>query len=248
MGGFDTYCAICGCSLTGGVVGSTAPSALRRRRRIVARKREALERGDSEYGSDSESENDEDDQEKEEGEEEWFADQEDRSYDPELISEQGLEWLYESCCLGLNPEAQGDSKAFISGKSTSCENGCMEVEPGSDPNEPSQIGDTILYCFHAQDSGGIVVFPFHNCCLDILVQVLTGSKDLANVNKDVLYDAMSGLAERSGECLDLDYGSAEGRDQYWESVPGEEVSSLGWLSTLLLPKDLHDFDTAHSTV
>jgi hypothetical protein len=106
MGGFDTYCAICGSSLTGGDIGSNAPSALRRRRRIVTRKREARESGNPDPESEDEDIGEED---RDDGQE-WWPEDEDCSYDPDLVSEESLEWLVASRCLGVNPLASGESK------------------------------------------------------------------------------------------------------------------------------------------
>jgi hypothetical protein len=46
MGIFNTYCAICGCSLCGGIIGSNAPAVLRWRRTRVAQKLGERERGE----------------------------------------------------------------------------------------------------------------------------------------------------------------------------------------------------------
>jgi hypothetical protein len=102
MSSYDVYCAICGCSLVGGEMGSNAPGALRRRRAIVARTRAARERGDPDPESEDEDEREDDD--------DWWPEEEDRSYDPELVSEESLGWLTEGRCLGINPQASGDSK------------------------------------------------------------------------------------------------------------------------------------------
>ncbi|KAK3303774.1 uncharacterized protein B0T15DRAFT_541215 [Chaetomium strumarium] len=227
MGGFDTFCALCGCSLVGSEIGSTAPGALRRRERIVARKCEALERGDS--ISDMEDDEDEDDDkdredgaDEEDGEESWWPDTEDRSYDPRLVSWESLTWLSESCCLGVNPRAEGDSRAFISGKSVECDSGGIEVEMGDDPNQPPT--GTSLFCYSKQDQSGLLVFPFHYCCFNILAQVLTADDDTTKIDKDALFDTMAGLVKTHSVCLDIDYGSISGQDQRWESIPGEEFS------------------------
>ncbi|SPQ26221.1 9561db44-f022-46d9-829f-60848b735ce3 [Thermothielavioides terrestris] len=214
MSDFDTYCAICGGPLNEVKIGSTAPSHLRRRREIVARKRDALKRIDSHDGRGSQRKDKEDDvhdeehEESAEGEEEWFAGHEGKSYDPGLISRQGLAWLQEICCLGLNLEVNGES------------NFRNYLRNSDNP-----------------------AFPFHHGCLDILTQVLTGSTDAANLNKDALYDAMSGLHDVSkkwpiGQCLNLDYGNVEGRDRRWRSIPGEEFSVTDPAPTAELAKTL----------
>jgi len=102
-------CALCGGPLTAGVdtgsinIGSTAPGALRRRRRIVAQK---LEVQAARQHSDPAPE-DGDEMENSDDEEDWLAEDEDRSYDPELVSEDSLKWLSASRCLGSDCYAPG---------------------------------------------------------------------------------------------------------------------------------------------
>ncbi|KAK4236390.1 hypothetical protein C8A03DRAFT_16969 [Achaetomium macrosporum] len=214
MGGFDTFCALCGGSLVGAEIGSTAPSALRRRERVVARKCEALERGDSisdtedDEGEDVDEDGDDDEDGEEDGEEEWWPDTEDRSYDPRLVSWESLTWLSGSCCLGVNPQAEGDSR------------------------RPS---------YSKQDHSGLLVFPFHYCCFNILTQVLTGGNDTTKIDEDALFDTMARLVQTHSVCLDIDYGSISGQDQRWESIPGEEFSVTNPSSSPLITALLEQY-------
>lgn len=114
MGVFDYYCALCGVTLAYAQIGSNSPRALKRRRRRVERKREALDRGDA-YGSDSSSDADrcnggDGDEDNGEDGDDWSEECEDRSYDPGIVTEDGLDWLSTCCCLGFNPSAVGDIK------------------------------------------------------------------------------------------------------------------------------------------
>ncbi|KAK4103397.1 hypothetical protein N658DRAFT_557267 [Parathielavia hyrcaniae] len=188
MGGFGTFCALCGGSLVGG-----------------------------RYEEDEDDEEDDD-------EEEWSSDIEDysSSYDPLLVSQDSLAWLDESCCLGINPQAEGDARAFISGKAVDYDRGGVKVQLGSDSNQPPT--ETSLYCYRKQQLSGLLVFPFHNCCLDIFTQALTGVNNALKIDKDTLFDAMAALVNTHSACLALDYGSISGQEQYWESVPGEGFS------------------------
>lgn len=79
--------------------------------------------------------------------------------------------------------------------------------------------------FYVFEPGRVATFAFHDCCLEILTKATTGLEDAGNIDKDVLYNAMASLSlsEGSATCLDLDYGDFLGRDQCWESIPGEEV-------------------------
>ncbi|KAK4157424.1 hypothetical protein C8A00DRAFT_11764 [Chaetomidium leptoderma] len=185
---YEMCCAICGCSLVGGAIGSTAPSALRRRRRVVARNREARERGDA----DPEAECEVEDQENGEG---WHVEDEDHSYDPALVNHDSLRWLSESCCLGTH-----DYETRLDG----------DIE-----NYDTGHGD------------GIVVYPLHRCCLNILARVLTGSGNVAKIDKHVLYDTMeeANIDWEGARRLFLDYGiRANGQKEVWASIPGEEFA------------------------
>ncbi|KAH6842295.1 hypothetical protein B0I37DRAFT_407388 [Chaetomium sp. MPI-CAGE-AT-0009] len=215
MGCFDVYCAICGCSLVrGGDVGSTSPADLERRRRRVTQKRVELERGKPvNPGPDITVPI---------GEEAWHLENEAHSYDPTLVTRESLEWLTTSCCLGINPQAQGGPKAFISGgvEYYSCR--AAVVQAGSDPNEPPGIEHKGLSCYSLTDPAA---FPFHPCCLSILADVVTGSTDVTKIDKDALYNAMSELDHPYEACLRINYGNINNGDQTWGSIPGEEFAA-----------------------
>ncbi|KAH6617563.1 hypothetical protein F5144DRAFT_499211 [Chaetomium tenue] len=184
MGIFDTYCAICGCSLEGATIGSNAPSALRWRHARVARKRQERESG--EFDPDAYSDEEEVVEYGDDAVDEvWYPQDEGRSYDPTLVTLESMSWLEESYCLAVNPQAPGGpAYSFI----------------------------------------GPAAFPFHPCCFSILTDVLTGSTDVAKVDKDALYGAMSERVIHYRSFLELDYGEISGIDQTWESIAGEEFS------------------------
>jgi hypothetical protein len=50
---------------------------------------------------------------------------------------------------------------------------------------------------------------------------------VGKIDKEVLYDVVSELSLNNSDDLDLDYGHLFGREQYWEAIPGEEVSGYG---------------------
>jgi hypothetical protein len=92
---------------------------------------------------------------------------------------------------------------------------------------PEWLGSLTCTSYTRQDPHGLTVFPFHDCCLDILTEVLTSSKDVTEIDKDVLCDVMFELTTAPyATYLELDCGSVTGRDQRWESVPGEEVNMM----------------------
>lgn len=96
-----------------------------------------------------------------------------------------------------------------------------------------------------EDDAGylVVVFPFHACCLEILVWFLTGSTDVHTLNKDALYKALRDIV-RSHSGLHFDYGFGDdGHPQYWECNPGEEVNDPSSLCLLAM-----DIDTPFSSL
>lgn len=83
--------------------------------------------------------------------------------------------------------------------------------------------------FYVFEPDRVATFPFHDCCFEILTKAITGLEDAGNIDKDVLYNAMASRlpSKASATYLDLDYGDFLGRDQCWESIPGEEVCCPG---------------------
>ncbi|KAH6983919.1 hypothetical protein EDB80DRAFT_783222 [Ilyonectria destructans] len=236
MDEFDCYCAICGASITGGEIGSKEPDALAYRHRLVERRRRARELGEEEASS----EEDEGDDNEDDGHvESWWKDEEQRTYDPELVNENSIAWLFQVRCLGFNCLSAGNSRAFISGPGSYEDAGSLEVELGDDPNQPQS--PTMFNCYEAIEQGIEAVFPLHDCCLELLTECLTGAKDVSGLDKDVLYEAMFRLSGGYATSLSLDYGAISGQDQCWESISGEEFS----VSHPLQPNDfIHALSTA----
>lgn len=112
------------------------------------------------------------------------------------------------------------SRAFVSGPGDYSDYGGVQVEAGDDPNFTEQ---DIWSCYHDFDNQNGVVFPFHWCCYELLSKVLTGTDNVAKIDKDLLYSVMQELSVDYGKRLDLDYGNpGPAEEQFWESNPGEE--------------------------
>ncbi|GAB1320971.1 hypothetical protein MFIFM68171_11181 [Madurella fahalii] len=138
---------------------------------------------------------------------------EDTSYDPKLVRDKGLLWLGNARCSGINLQALGDLKA------SSTLTRAATWRPG--------ILTRISYGASYLPGRIFEDFPFHEPCINILSQVLTGTSDEANIDKETLYDAMYDLIDSYGTCLDIDHGNVTGRsgDLGWISVPGNELLS-----------------------
>ncbi|KAJ5369628.1 hypothetical protein N7509_014240 [Penicillium cosmopolitanum] len=202
---FDTFCAICSCSLHGGDIGSDVPHILKLRRGRVARRKYWLER---------ELPYDETEDEDEEGRQERKrymvqvldpgdellndTDEDDansvlsedyaHSYDPGILGADGLDWLSSTYGVGIDHRRSGPKSYSV-----------------SDLDDPP-------------------VFPFHWDCLQLLSRAITGSPDSDQLQKETLYRAMQDIGGFTR--LDLDYGDFHGDDQDWQNIPGEEVTVL----------------------
>lgn len=81
---------------------------------------------------------------------------------------------------------------------------------------------TLLTCC-SYGFSDLSAFPFHWCCFEILIRVLTGSTEIGQIDKDLLYHVMLGLSPQYSRYLEIDYGNLTGVEQFWDCVPGEEV-------------------------
>lgn len=107
MGEFDCYCALCSGPLYEVQIGSSSRARLNRRRRRVSKKLAAIEAGQSfdSFDSDSEHESDEEvDGEDGDGDDDddVYEQEERRSYDPEIATEERVGWVEDLRVLGVN--------------------------------------------------------------------------------------------------------------------------------------------------
>ncbi|KAF5011767.1 hypothetical protein FDECE_2134 [Fusarium decemcellulare] len=208
MGHFDCYCAICGALLYANAeIGSGQPHALKRRRELVQKRREGIVPSDEEIADESDHESEPNESE------DWDGDEEDRRYDPDLVSEASLAWLDDVSCLGHNALAVGEKRAFLADAYPY--NDCV------DPNEPAGM---MLTCYDTTNRDGPAVFPLHKTCYGMLEKVITSAKPSSSIDRDVLYDAMTRLSHALATSLDINYGKIWGQGHSWEPIPGEEFS------------------------
>lgn len=95
MGEWDTYCAICHGSTGTYDIGSSKPEALKRRREMARKYREAEEAGeDYKLGIED------DDEAPSYSDTDSFPDEGGR-YNPDLVSQESSSWIEETFCVGL---------------------------------------------------------------------------------------------------------------------------------------------------
>jgi hypothetical protein len=219
MGSWDCYCAICGGPHTGVEI-SPKPRSARFKRRLGKK----AENNSPEIDSDNETYDEYEarratgevsEDEEEIGEVE--SEDEEHSYDPEIVTQESVAWVGTLHVLGFNASSQS---AFLSGPGRYDDYGIAQAEPGSDPNfDPNMV----LCCYYNQDHAD-PVFPFHWCCWDVLVRCLARRTNGSSVAKESIYNLMYDLTLPFGSRLNLDYGNPPPPDeQYWTSTAGEEI-------------------------
>ena len=143
------------------------------------------------------------------------------TYDPGKLTVEDIKWTDRCRCLGFNPAARGVTKTFIPGRGRYDNYGSFYVKKlGRDPND---TGNDSLSCFHAFDANDTMAFPFHEACFAILSRCL-GYEDVKDIDKDLLYDVLASDTVDYGGRLGLDYGLVQSCHQFWDCLPGEEVS------------------------
>ncbi|KAL4804972.1 hypothetical protein BDV18DRAFT_23555 [Aspergillus unguis] len=214
---FDCYCALCGIGFSGLRIGSPSDATAERRRQYVQSVSRSLNESKDRPAL------------PQDGEESI------NSYDPRLVNRESIAWTSQVHCLGVH-EVKGKNKAFVSGPGYYADAGELAVKVGQ------RASRTYFNCygFGTDETPGPVV-PFHWCCFEILLQSLTGSTDIKNVDLDVLYQVMMDLVNGSGAALRLDYGDdvATAQGQYWQCLPGTEYTVAHPTST----PDLSSFIT-----
>ncbi|CAI7671438.1 unnamed protein product [Penicillium pancosmium] len=146
----------------------------------------------------------------------------DECYRGEVLRDFNLEWLDDLCALGINPDAPGDDKSFLTGIGDAYDYGVVEVAMGDVQNNAPMIA------YH--DHAGIGashephVFPFHPICYkDILQRCIRQGKS-KQIRRDVLFDVFEDLNGGRYARLQLIYGEPEPpAEQVWYSNKGQEV-------------------------
>ncbi|KAF4965108.1 hypothetical protein FSARC_7047 [Fusarium sarcochroum] len=163
---------------------------------------------------------------------------EDGYYNPNVISQDDLEWTMRVHVLGFNLSASNVSKFapptpvkffvrprlivcrfYISGSGWADGFGGVDVEEGNDPTFQYAGRYATMY---GETEGPERIFPFHWPCYETLSRYMTGTPDTSKLDKGALYRAFNRIND-AYRSLDLDYGDAgQFQEQFWESEPGME--------------------------
>lgn len=230
MGSADDYCAICGGPLRGDLI-AEKPRTAAFLKKWAKDKEQHLSGNQGAHGPRCEV----DEYELEDWAEEnksWNHYDEDNSYDEDVISVKDAQWTQTIHVLGLNPNAEGHNKVFVSGPGTYVDVGGVDVDNGDDPNA-EDFDIFSVRCYQNENDNRDAIFPFHWCCYEMLSKCVTGSFDarrfdgdelVYRLNNNLLYGIMQELLDQCGRSFsDIDYGDARRmQDQFWEAKPGYE--------------------------
>lgn len=112
-------------------------------------------------------------------------------------------------------------RAFVSGPGIYDYFGSVEINQGLDWNTEG-VNVSAMSCYSDYDNEGII-FPFHWPCYELLAKCISGSFDVDQLDKDILFNAMHDLSPDYGVSLEVDYGIASKfHEQFFQTVPGYE--------------------------
>ncbi|RFU29309.1 hypothetical protein B7463_g7031, partial [Scytalidium lignicola] len=137
---------------------------------------------------------------------------EDGSFDPDVISAGTSAWMTQLHVLSHRAGVV-EGIGFISGVGKYYDSAMVKVDPGDDPDF-DENAEFICY-----DSA----FPFHWCCFELLIAVFEKS-GVAELDKNLLFWTMSRAKSLFASSLDkLDYGEAGPiQEQWWTEEAGKE--------------------------
>ncbi|KAJ5210857.1 hypothetical protein N7491_010669 [Penicillium cf. griseofulvum] len=119
-----------------------------------------------------------------------------------------LEWLDDVCGLGINSDAPGNDKSFLSGV-----------------GEYWDYVRLLLARYHnINDHEWPHVFPFHPICYKGILLRCIHQGNYEQIRRDILVDVKEDLSEYRNIRLELNYGEPEPpAEQVWPSIKGQEV-------------------------
>ena len=227
MGGSEQYCGICGTSLEsygldiGPDSGPNYESANRVRKALInegLRKRAGQPEVD--YDSDEYPED-----------EEGYYDAE-KTYDPEIMAVRDVTLPNHDRFLGHvrlvmhDPKIKESSQYFISDEADPGVYGSAELS--GHPERPNEHYSNIMYSAYGDHGNQMRAFPCHGLCLQLAAKVILGNPDSKLLDPETLYTVMRddfhGGVNGNTDGLSLDHGDVEGAEQFWECIPGYEVS------------------------
>ncbi|GIK07651.1 hypothetical protein Aspvir_003317 [Aspergillus viridinutans] len=164
-------------------------------------------------------------------------------YRYEVLKDCDLGWLDKLRALGVNPEAHGNDKSFLTGSGRYWDCGGIEVAAGDDPNFPFRSdSDAVIPMTAYHDFANIGephVFPFHSVCYEDILQRCIRKGKSEPIKGDILFNVFEDLNGQRHVRLELSYGEpGPPAEQVWCTVKGQELLVVNPVKIPWLDADL----------
>ncbi|KAH7406456.1 hypothetical protein DE146DRAFT_753024 [Phaeosphaeria sp. MPI-PUGE-AT-0046c] len=145
------------------------------------------------------------------------------AYDPTKIGREDVQWTDRARVLAINPEWEGEKKAYLSGRGRYSDLiGKFDFDVignGQDPRDTHADKHPVYQLYEPEEE--TVTYPMHEACYELLTKCIATHKT-PRIDKDVLHAVMQQNTQDLANSLNLDYGNITGADQFWECYAGEE--------------------------
>ncbi|OQE12775.1 hypothetical protein PENFLA_c063G07543 [Penicillium flavigenum] len=148
-----------------------------------------------------------------------------RAYRFDILEDCNLEWLDKLRALGMNPDATGSDKSFLTGSGRYFDYGGIEVVAGNNMNIPYPKNEIVpMVAYHDfAEIGTPHVFPFHSVCYEVLRRCISLRKP-GGIRGHTLYQVFEHANGGRYVRLQLDYGDPDPpAEQVWENLRGQEI-------------------------
>ncbi|CEL10222.1 Putative F-box domain protein [Aspergillus calidoustus] len=149
-----------------------------------------------------------------------------RAYRFDILEDCNLDWLDELQALGMNPDATGSDKSFLTGVGRYWDCGGIEVLAGNYINTPFPADQVVpMVAYHDFSEIGLPhVFPFHPVCYEALRRCICLRQPDSEIRGDALYRVFEEANGGRYVRLALDYGDPDPpAGQVWETLLGQEI-------------------------
>ncbi|KAI2814229.1 hypothetical protein CBS115989_8758 [Aspergillus niger] len=165
-----------------------------------------------------------------------------RAYRFDILEDCNLEWLDELRALGMNPNAIGSDKSFLTGSGRYFDYGGIEVVAGNHPNIPYPENEIVpMVAYHDfAEIGQPHVFPFHSVCYEILKRCIS-LRERGEIRNNKLYQIFEQVNSGRYVRLQLDYGDPDPpAEQVWETLRGQEILVVNSVDIPELESEIND--------
>ncbi|GCB27398.1 hypothetical protein AAWM_10283 [Aspergillus awamori] len=163
-----------------------------------------------------------------------------RAYRFDILEDCNLEWLDELRALGMNPNAIGSDKSFLTGSGRYFDYGGIEVVAGNHPSIPYPENEIVPMISRLCGNGQPHVFPFHSVCYEILKRCIS-LRERGEIRNNKLYQIFEQVNSGRYVRLQLDYGDPDPpAEQVWETLRGQEILVVNPVDIPELESEIND--------